>query len=120
MARGVCCRVQPSPVENLICAVGQGRLHAAPVCGAGEVEGGLLPIHCVLEQRMAACSLSGIAISVQNLFPIRGAEWAKSEPHFSVFSAAQLHRRSRLFCRLEVKNYCKSGSCLQPNCHSLR
>lgn len=49
-------------------SVRQGRLHAAPVCGAGEVEGHLLPIHFVLEQRMAECSLSGTAISVQICF----------------------------------------------------
>lgn len=43
----------------------------AAACGAGDAEGRLLLIHCVLERRMAECSLSGIATSVQMLIPIK-------------------------------------------------
>lgn len=53
------------------CLKGSWWLRAAPVCDAGDVEGRFLLIHCVLERRMAECSLSRIATSVQILIPIK-------------------------------------------------
>lgn len=43
----------------------------------GDVKDQLLLIHCVLERRMAECSLSGIATSVQILDPHQGTQNAE-------------------------------------------
>jgi hypothetical protein len=48
-----------------------------------------------------------------NFYSDRGGKWRSLNPA-SVFSAAQLHRHSRLICRLEAKNYSKVSSCLRP------